>query len=88
MEERIIDLKNTGSRLIGVRYTFRCLVEKFVLEVEGIEAKEACGTDQMCEVIESVIEGGIHYIRLLCQNNTQEEDWVFIIVDTHNSFNE
>ena len=38
--------------------------------------------------MEAGIEGRIKAVRLLCQQNAQEEDWVFLLIDTQNSLNE
>ena len=52
------------------------------------EAKEACRTDQLCGGLEAGIEGGIHALRIVWQQNSQEEDWGFLLIDAHNAFNE
>ena len=52
------------------------------------EAKEACGMDKICRGLEDGIEGGIHAVRLLWQQHTQEEDWGFLIIGSCNIFNE
>ena len=45
------------------------MLEKCVLEVMGAEAeaKEACGTEQLCGGLETRIEGEVHSVRLLWQ---------------------
>ena len=60
---------------------------KCVLTVMGAEAKEACGTEQICGGLEVGIEGGVHAVRLLWQQHAQLEDLVFLFVDACNSFN-
>ena len=42
------------------------------MEMTGAEAKEACGVEQLCRGLESGIEGGIHVVQLLWQQNAQE----------------
>ena len=39
----------------------------------GQEAKAACGTEQLDGGVESGMEGGLHDMRLLCQQHSQEE---------------
>ena len=36
-----------------------------MLVVMGEEAMEACGTEQICSVLEVIVEGGIHAVRLM-----------------------
>ena len=54
---------------------------KCVLTVKGPESKEACGKDLLCRVLEDSIKGGIHAVRLLCQQHAHEENWAFILID-------
>ena len=63
-------------------------VEKCVLAVTGEDAKEACGTEKLCSGLEVGIQGGIHAVRLLWKQHAQEEDWGFLLVESHNAFNE
>ena len=58
------------------------------MAVTGAEANESCGTEQLCGVLEARIEGGVHVVRLLWQQHTQEEDWGLLLVDARNAFNE
>ena len=34
------------------------------------------------------IEGGIHAMRLLWEQHSQEEDWGFLLIDARNDFNQ
>ena len=63
-------------------------MDKCLLRVMGKEAKDACGTEQHASGAESKIEGGIHAIRLLSHQNSQEEDWEFLLIDAWNTLNE
>ena len=76
--------KHLGVRPVGLVETRQRMMEKCVLKVTGQEAKEACRTDQLCGGIEAGIKGGIHIMRLLCQYNSQEEDWGFLIIYAKN----
>ena len=64
------------------------MLEKYVLAVPGVEAKEACGTEKICGGLEAGIKGGIHLVRILWQKHAQESDWEFLLIDAHNSSNE
>ena len=75
-------------RSVGVGETWRRILAKCVLAVIGLEAKEACGTEQLCRELESGIKGGICAVRLLWQQTAQEEDWGFLLIDAQNAFNE
>ena len=61
---------------------------KCLLQVAGPEAKAACRTTHLAGGFEAGIEGAIHAMRVLWEKHTQEEDWVFLLIDAHNSFNE
>ena len=52
------------------------------------EAKEVSRTDHLCRGLEAGIEGGIHVIRLIWKQHSQEESWGFLLIDAHNTFNE
>ena len=68
MSERLIGLENHPvARLIGVGETQKLMTSKCVLEVAGQDTKEACGTDQIFQGMEAGIEGGIHYLKLMCK---------------------
>ena len=89
MSGRLIALeKNPGIRPVGVGETWRRLMAKCLLRVAGPEAKAACGTTQIAGGVEAGIEGATHAMRVLWEERAQEEDWVFILIDAHNAFNE
>ena len=52
------------------------------------ESKAAYETDQMVGWVEAGIEWGMHYMRLLWAQHSQEEYWGFLLIDARNSFNE
>ena len=54
----------------------------------GPEVKAACGTAQLDGAVEAGREGGIHAIRVLREEHSQEEDWGFLLIDAWNAFNE
>ena len=61
---------------------------KCLLWVTEQEEKATCGTGQLANGAEAGIEGGIHAMRLLWQDYSQEYDWGFLIIDARNKFNE
>ena len=61
---------------------------KCLLRVTGQEAKAACRTEQLAGGVKYGIEGGIHKVRLLWQQHSQEEDWGFLLIDARNALNE
>ena len=80
--------KMPGICPIGIGETWRRCIAKCVLKVAGTEAKEACGTDQLCAGLEAAIEGGIHSVNHLWKVHQMEEDWGFLLIDAANAFNE
>ena len=63
-------------------------MEKCLLRVAGPEAKAACGTTQLAGGVEAGIKGAIHAMRVLWEEQKQEEDWGFLLIDVRNVFNE
>ena len=59
-----------------------------MMEFIGEEAKEACSMEQLCGAFEARIKWGIHVVRLMWQQNAQEEYWGFLLNDAQNMFNE
>ena len=86
---RLIGLNKCHEvRLVGVGENWCRMLVKCVLAVTGSEAKEACGTEQLCDGLEAGIEGGIHVVLIMLQQHSQEENWWFLLIDAHNTFNE
>ena len=61
---------------------------KCLLQVTGQEAKASYGTAHLSGGVEAGIEGGINEIRFLWEENSQEEEWGFLLIDARNAFNE
>ena len=57
-------------------------------EVPPEVAKAACGTTQLAGGLKAGIEGAIHAVRVLWEEHKMEKDWVFILIDVRNAFNE
>ena len=89
MISRMIALdKQPGVRPVGVSETWPRLTGKCLLWVTGQEAKAACGIEHLAGGVDAGIEGGIHAMRLLCHHDSQEVDWVFLLIDERNTLNE
>ena len=70
MSGRLIALdKQPGIRPVGVGETWRRLMAKCLLKLAGPEAKSACGTTQLADGLEAGIEGAIHAMRVLFEEN-------------------
>ena len=86
---RLIALeKQPGIRPVGVGKNWRRMMAKCLLKVAGPEAKAACSTLQLAGGVEVGIEGDIHAMRVLWEEQKTEEDWGFLIIDALNAFNE
>ena len=89
MSGRLIALdKQHGVRTVGVGKTWRRIFSKILLKVTGPEATMACQDDQLCAVIKAVINGAIYGVQDLRDENLTTENWVFLIIDAKNAFNE
>ena len=88
MSGRLIALeKQPGVRPVEVGETWQHLMANCVLQVTGYETKATCGTEQLDGGVEAGIEGVIHSMHLLWEQNYQEEEWGFLLVDVRNAFN-
>ena len=86
---RLIDLdKFPVVWTVGLGETWWRMFANCVLAVTGADAKEACGTEQLCRRLEAGVKGWVHAVQLLCQKHAQEEDWGFLLVDARKAFNE
>ena len=89
MSGRLIAMDNqTGVRPVVFVENWRRLMTKCLLWVTEQEEKATCGTGQLANGVEAGIEGGIHAMRLLWQDYSQEYDWGFLIIDARNKSNE
>ena len=80
--------KQPGIRLFGVGETWLRMMAKCLLRLTGKEAKVACGTAQLAGGVEAGIEGGIHEMRVLWEEHSQEEEWGFLLIAAQNASNE
>ena len=89
MSGRLIALdKQPGVRPVGVGETWRRLFAKIVLKVTGPEATMTCQGDQLCAGLKAGIDGVIHGVQALWDENSTTENWGFLLVDAKNAFNE
>ena len=63
--------KSPGIRPIRIGKTWRRLMAKCLMRVMGLEAKAACGTEQLAGGMEAGIEGAIYAARLQWTQHSQ-----------------
>ena len=61
---------------------------KCTMEVSGTEANEDFRMENLCGDMEAIIKGGVCSMSMLCQHNSQEEDWGFLLINEWYVFNE
>ena len=89
MSGRLVALdKCPGIRPIGIGELWRRLFSKCFLKVAGQQAKEICGTSQLCAGLEAGVEGGVHAMTDMWKRLEAEEAVGFVLVDARNAFNE
>ena len=70
--------KFPGVRAVGIREVCRRLIFNIVLRSGGVQAKEACGSVNLCASLDAGIEGAINTVRELEElgrGETVEERW-------------
>ena len=89
MPVRLIALEEQpGVRPVVVGETWRRIFPKIVFKVTGSEATMEYQYDQMRAVLKARIDGAIHGVQALWDENSATEDWGFLLVDANNLFNE
>ena len=74
MKRNLIEMENQpGTRPVDIGETWQWCFTKCILVVDCPEAKGVFRTEQLCGGLEAVIEGGIHVMRLLWKQHSQEE---------------
>ncbi len=87
MANRLVALdKCPGIRPIGIGECLRRVVGKAVMMAAGDDVKKVCGPDQLCSGIEAGIEGAIHSMYQLFEEN-KGTGWGVLLVDASNAFN-
>ena len=83
MSGRMITLdKHPGTTPVGLGETWRRLMAKCLLRVAGPEEKSAYRTTKLAGGVEAGIEGAIHAMHVLWEEHNQEEDWVFLLIES------
>ena len=80
--------KQPGVRPVVVGETWWRLFANIVINVTVPEATMACQDDHMCAGLKSVIDGAIHGVQALWDENLTTEDCGFLLVDAKNAFSE
>ena len=80
--------KQPGVHPVGVGEMWRHLFVKILLKVTGSEATMECQYDQLCAGLKAGIDGAIHGVQALWDENLSTEEWVFYFLDAKNVFNE
>ena len=78
--------KCPGVRPIGVGKTLRRIAGKTVCMLTRCDLEDIGGTSQLCGGVHSSIEGAIHTVRDLFDED-QEEGWGVLLIDASNAFN-
>ena len=89
MSGRLIALyKQPGVRPVGVGETWWRIFSKIVLKVAVPEATMTCQYDHLCAVIKAGIDGVIHGVQALWDENLSTEECGVLLIDANNAFNE
>jgi hypothetical protein len=89
MASRLIALdKNPGVRPIGIDECLRRIICKSMAIITGSDVTEVCGSKQLCSGLPGGIEGAIHTMENIYEENcSQNNDWGLLLVDANNAFN-
>ena len=79
--------KQPGVCLVGVGETRRHLFAKCVLKFTGPEYTSVCQKDQLYSGLKAVIDGSVHEVKAIWDNNFSTEDWGFLLIYAKNAFN-
>ena len=84
---RLIALdKCPGVRPIGVGEVPRRILSKVMAAATSADVEELCGTNQLCSGLKAGIEGAVHAIKELYEENSGT-GWGLLLVDARNAFN-
>ena len=89
MYDHLIDIDNyPGVQPFGIGKTWRHLFAKCVLKITGPESTTVCQGDHICAVLKAGIDGAVHRVQDIWDDNFSTDNWVFLIVGTEKDFNE
>ena len=80
--------KLPGVNPVGVREIWGQIFANCVLKVTESEANHACKDDQICTGLKYLIYRAVHGVQCIWESNSTKENWVFLLVDAKNSFND
>ena len=87
MPSRLIALdKCCGIRPIAIGEKLRQIVCKALAFATGSDVAELCEVSQLCSGLEAGMEGAVHAIRELFEDN-RGSSWGLLLVDAQNAFN-
>ena len=73
-------------RLVGVGEALRRVIGKTVCMITRTDTEEVAGIDQLCEGMKLGIEGAIHAVNDMFNEN-KVNGWGVLLVDAKNAFN-
>ena len=64
------------------------LLSKCMMKIMGNKATKTCQDDKLCARLKAGIEGAVHRVQSIWDSNSFTKNWVFLLVDAKNTFNE
>ena len=89
ISNRLIALnKCSGVRPIGIGESLRHIIGKAICSATRLDLAVVCGTDQLCGGMKCGIEGAVHVVADLFEDNhSLPTGWGVLLVDASNVFN-
>ena len=80
--------KHPGVFLVEVGETWRHIFHKCVLRIMVTKVDNDFKDEQLCSGFKEAINGAVHGVKSLWDDNLSTYNWVFLLVDSNNAFNE